>query len=407
MKSEKKEAIPVPLKRGPDGIFFASYPVFALVSDGQGLLITGGGGGGKAYGVINYLQAHVVIQTPTSLTVETIATLDTGVDAPTALDYLNTQGGVWICAMGCHSMLFRFNDDSLTIEPLFRWRTELGNERHLTNFAKIFSNPQNGHLHALTGGEDKTARLWLLTQEAGVGTRVTQAVLMAELPEHQAEVVSCDVFGSEFLTTGKDGTVKLWSISNQSLITSITPRSPDKKLADQVLSIRAAYLIGNNNVVILCHHHRGPAFLMLYSAANPAAPLAAVQVTKAITPSIGISASRDKVVVSHMEGEKSIYLVPSLRLVNRTTKKPHQMPPGKTAFVFDQLAVSGSPDFCLHFYEPNKTAGKSACAWILIFILLLLVLAAAIFFLVPEGRAVMVQHVPVLQQIADLRASEL
>lgn len=147
-------------------LYFASYPIFALGTDGQGLVITGGGGGGKSYGVLNYLQAHVVIQDPSTraLCVETIATLDTGAGTPIAIDYL--KGGLWACSLGNECLLFKFSDDSLSIEPLFRFKTEIsGDPLHVTNFVRLSAH--NAQLSVLTGGEDRAVRLWRLSQDSG------------------------------------------------------------------------------------------------------------------------------------------------------------------------------------------------------------------------------------------------
>ena len=410
-RKEKPDPIPQPLKAGPAGSnsFFTSYPIFSIATDGQGLVITGGGGGGKAYGVINYLQAHVAIQNPTNrdLTLETIATLDTGADAAMALDFLNVQGGVWACALGFNCMLLKFNDDGLSIDPLFKWRSELGSDMHVTNFAKLAQI--DNVLHLLTGGEDKIARVWRVNQEAGPGTKILNATLVKELPDHNAEVNEGDWHrsGTQFLTCGKDGTVNVWASHSQQLLATIQPRSIDKKLANENLAIRAAYFLPGNEVVVLCHHPRGPAFLMLFALANPATPLAVVTVSRTITPSMGINQARDRVVVSHAGGEKDVYALPSLRLVHRMNKHSHEMPPGKSMFVFNDLVVSASPDFSLNFYDPLARRGYGFCTWLIILLLTMLVVLLAVLLYVPAGKAVLIEHIPALKNLAKSRAEEL
>ena len=405
-KKDKPDPTPVPIKAGPAGsnCYFTSYPIFSLVTDGQGLLITGGGGGGRAYGVINYLQAHVAIQNAANraLTLETIATLDTGADAPLALDFLNAQGGVWGCALGGNCLLFKFNDDTLTIEPLFKWKSETGgNNLHVTNFIKLMAHGDT--LHALTGGEDKVARLWKIVQMAGPGSKITSVLVVKEFPDHNAEVSDGDWHpsGSQFLTCGKDGTVKVWSMASLGIVATIQPRSIDKKLSNETLAIRSAYFLSktSSDVVILCHHPRGPAFLMLYSLANPGAPISVVLASRTITPSMGINSARDKVVVSHAGGEKDIYALPSLRTVSRMTKHSHEMPPGNSVFVLEDLVVSGSPDFSLNFFDPKQRSGLSILTLLLVLIMLLFAAVAVVIMYVPEGKALLVQHVPGLKNL--------
>jgi WD40 repeat protein len=406
----------VPLKPGPpsSNSYFTSYPIFSAWSDGQGLLITGGGGGGKSYGVLNFLQAHVVIQDPSSrlISVETIATLDTGADAPMALDYISVQGGVWASAGGTSCTLFKFNDDTLLIEPLFKWKSECsGNDLHITNFVKLFSAPSG--ILVFTGGEDQVARLWEVRQEAGPGTKITQVQLIRELVDHKAEVVDGDwqPSGQHFLTCGKDGTVRIYSAHNQQLVSTIQPRSIDKKLLNEnaPLAIRSAYFVGTSDVVVLCHHPRGPAFLMLFSLTNPTAPISAVVISKSITPSMGINEQRDRVVVSHAGGEKDIFAIPSLRKLHASNQHSHEMPPGKTLFVFKDLVVSASPDFSLNFYDPlRKSSGIFTRLLLFIFWLLLagILIVCGVFMFLPEGKQVLLQHVPALKQF-DPHGAEL
>ena len=408
---KKEKSGSVSIKAGPPSTnsYFASYPVFSIGTDGQGLVITGGGGGGKSYGVLNYLQAHVVIQDASSraLTMETIATLDTGPDAAIAIDYLDTQGGVWICALGNHCLLFKFNDDTLAIEPLFKFKSELsGNDLHVTNFVKLHAS--QGVISILTGGEDKVVRLWQVRQESGQGSKITHVDLVTELADHKAEVVDADwqMTGNHFLTCGKDGSVKVWQAYNQQLVCTIQPRSLDKK-NETVVSIRSAFFVAQNDVVILCHHPRGPAYLMLYSLANPTSPVSALAVSKTITPSMAINATRTRVAISHAGGEKDIVSVPGMRMVGSMRKHSHEMPPGKTIFVFENLIVSASPDFSLNFFDPLKRSNalSSLCMFVLWLVLLLLIVTACIAVLVPDGQNMVLQQVRQIE--ASIRGQEL
>lgn len=393
----KKTSGGKPLSAGPpkSDLFFASYPIFALGTDGQGLLISGGGGGGKSYGVLNYIQAHVVIQDPESrsLCVETIATMDTGTGTPIAIEYM--QGGVWACSLGDECLLFRFSDDSLTIEPLFRFKTEIsGDPLHVTNFVRLSGSLSNGSVSVLTGGEDKIARLWRLSIDTGSRT-ISQVSLVSELPDHKAEVVDGDwqPGGNQFLTCGKDGSVKVWNAFTQSLVCTIEPRSIDKKQSNTgPLAIRSALFVGQNDVVVLCHHSRGPAFLMLYSISNPGIPIASITVSRSIATSMAADATRSRVAVSQADGQKTVYAVPSLKSLHSSKKNCHQMPPGRTLFVFDNLVVSGSPDFSLSFFDPLR--GKvSWFGWLLWLILVLCLAMLCMYYFVPEARDAITMHV--------------
>jgi WD40 repeat protein len=371
----KKSPTPMPAKPGPVGLhsYFFSYPIFCTHSDGQGLVITGGGGGGKAYGVINYLQAHVVIMNPETgdTTMETIASMDTGADAPVSLDYCD---GLWACALGRQIMLFKFNDDTLSIEPVFKFESK-GN----SNFVKIV----NSGTAILTGGEDKFFRIWSIVQPNGAA--ITSVTLKREFNDHNAEVNSADASDGMMVSCGKDGTVKVYV--REALSCTIQPRSPDAKHANAALSIRGAFILKNNDIVVLCHLPRGPSHLMLFNTANPSVPKSVLLVdAKSITPSIGINTQRDRIVFSHVGGEKDIYAVPSLKLIHRSRKHCHEMPPGICLFVAPELVLTASPDFSVNFHSPKMT--KSNPLWTLLMMLVLFFILAMLFItaFLPETR---------------------
>lgn len=396
MDSSKSAKTAMTARAGPAGMhsYFLSYPVFCAGSDGQGLLLTGGGGGGKAYGVVNYLQAHVVIlgTKNSSVTLETIATMDTGDDAPTALDYCREQGGVWACALGGNCMLFKFNDDTLSVEPLTRFRSETsGPSSHMTNFIRISQFP-DATLMLATGGEDKVLRVWRANQVGGVGTKISNVSLIREIPDHQAEVVDGDFFMSSLLSCGKDGTVRVWNVAaNFAPVATLQPRPIDKRFDAQPISLRSAFFVNQTDVVVLTHHPRGPAYLSVFNLHNPSTPVNWVCVSKAITPSMGIHPSRTRIVVSHAGGEKDIYSIPSLRLLHRSKKHCHEMPPGDTLFANgEDLTVSVSPDFSLNFFDPKIATSK--CAWLFWLVVLLLALSAYVWLCVPQGRAAILAH---------------
>jgi hypothetical protein len=215
------------------------------------------------------------------------------------------------------------------------------------------------------------------------------------------------------LSCGKDGTVKVWSMNSSAPLTTIQP--PKDKRVDQSLnlSIRSAYFINNpsRDIVVLCHYPRGPAFLMVFSQTNPTTPITNVLVSRTITPSMGINQTRDKVAVSHANGEKDIYsLVPGCKLLSRTPNHCHEMPPCKTVFVNNQLVVSGSPDFSLNFFDPRMNASSfftnliRFILWLLILVLLVL-LVVILFF--PSGSDLLHKTFPDAMAILHGQRDEL
>jgi hypothetical protein len=124
---------------------------------------------------------------------------------------------------------------------------------------------------------------------------------------------------------------------------------------------------------------------------------------------MGINSTRDRLVVSHAGGEKDIYGITSssVRLLHRSGKHSHEMPPGRTLFVNQSLTVSASPDFSLNFYDPKMKSGKGVIAtlfWLLLFILAFL---AILVFAVPESHPLIREYVPHAAKLLDIRGSEL
>ena len=221
--------------------------------------------------------------------------------------------------------------------------------------------------------------------------------------DHQAEIVDADWCPSshQFLSCGKDGTVKVWSLNSPSPTASLEPPK-DKRMDPSLnLSIRSAYFINNvsRDIVVLCHYPRGPAYLMVFSQSNPTTPVSSIMVGRSITPSMGINQSRDKVAISHAQGEKDMFAVPACRLISSTgrDRNYHEMPPCKTVFVNTSCVVSGSPDFSLNFFDPRMKSSSFFAKlfrfilWLLI-IVLLTVLAVILF--VPSGTELLHQHFP-------------
>ena len=331
----------------PETYYVEGLPLYCVASDGQGLVITGGGGGGKSYGVMNFLQVHVIIHNQKSHTVslETINTVDMGPDAPQCIDHAD---GVWVVSFGGSAMLFTFNDEKLSISELIRFRTEKFSFNHLTNFIKIKNN------FLISGGEDKLLRLWRI--EKNERNQIHQVSVIREFPDHQSEVSDgdWDSTGQRFLSCGKDGSVKVWGLQTGQCQCTITPRSIDKKMENQPLTVRSAYFTGSNDVIVCAQHPRGPAFLFLYSLASAGQPLTSVTATKRTVASMGINANRDQIAVSHEGGEKDVYSLPNLLRIYSVSKEVHGIAPGKTRFVNDNLIVSVSTDSGMNFYDPLK-----------------------------------------------------
>lgn len=357
--------------------YFLSYPVFCAGSDGHGLLITGGGGGGKAYGVINYLQAHVVVGGH-EVSMETVATMDTGADAPTALSFCPAQGGVWACVLGANCLLFKFNDATLSMETLYRFKCEIsGSDLEMANCVKL--SVSSGSLVCITGGENKIVRVWQIEQQSGAGTKIIGATLKHEFTKHGSEIVDADIVGDLLASSGKDGSVYLFRLSSGAANSQIRPLPLDTKTSTH-LSIRSSFIVNEGkSVVVLCHHPRGPSYLFLYNIQSPQVPIYYVCVSKTqITPSMGISECKTKVVVALAGGEKNIYKIShtNIKLILQSNKHCHEMPPGDTLFLNsdENFVVSASPDFSLNFFDP-RFQSRSGLLWAALIVLILCIIA--------------------------------
>ncbi|EER03597.1 hypothetical protein Pmar_PMAR026274 [Perkinsus marinus ATCC 50983] len=266
--SAPKAAVP-----GLNGTFYMAYPIFSMCSDEHGLVLTGGGGGGKEYGVLDYIQAHVYDESTESFT--TVSSIET--DTKVCYD--------------------------ITYCPAERFTVELSNPGQTVCNVLRYS-PSGAEL--LTGGDDGVVRVWNLASS-------TSAPRLA-LDDHHKEIVDAEwaPSGDRFVTCGRDRSVKLWSGEGACTDTII----PEKMKAISPLA-KFARFVNDTYLIVATHGPRGPSWLTVYDVGSDgkAKEVKKSQISKAVICSIALSQDRSRAAIGFVD---------STRMVVQTAVTAHQ-----------------------------------------------------------------------------------
>ncbi|KAF4662497.1 hypothetical protein FOZ61_003281 [Perkinsus olseni] len=361
-QAETGGSAPKPAVPGLDGTFYMAYPIFSMCSDEHGLVLTGGGGGGKEYGVLDYIQAHVYDETTESFT--TVSSIETGTKVCYDLTYCPATDR-FAAALTSECLLLRFDPASLSLTCEARFTAELSNPGQTVCNVLRYS-PSGAEL--LTGGDDGVVRVWNLASS-------TSTPRLA-LDDHHKEIVDAEwaPSGDRFVTCGRDRSVKLWSGEGACTDTII----PEKVKAVSPLA-KFARFVNDTCLIVATHGPRGPSWLTIYDVGSDGKTkeVRKSQISKAVICSMAVSQDRSQAVLGFVDSTRMIISLAPTSMLFKNTAVVHEMPPGKAAFLLDKHVVcTSSADYSVNIWNIKKPARSHSlgCCWWLIFLLSLMAL---------------------------------
>lgn len=137
-------------------ISYLNYPIYGLASNDT-YTITSGGGGGKNYGIEDLLDVNVLNEKEKRLEVLWSTAEQNGV--VDSIQYVEKYN-IWIGSIKNECILFEINEETGP-QVLLRFVTDFS-EKHPRQVVAKFANNED---FILTGGDDKTLRLWKLKFE--------------------------------------------------------------------------------------------------------------------------------------------------------------------------------------------------------------------------------------------------
>ena len=353
MKRQADDTKSQPLARMmAPGVYSSICPLFAAASDGAGLVITGGGGGSRQFGVPNYLQAHIVTS---SSSVTTIASLDTGEDPVTSLSYYGPLDA-YVATLKNSVLLFRIDQGALwSFRVLTRFAAD---PVILCKSARV--TRRGDRTFFLTGGEDGWARVW----ENGAEIFKVFGGVEGAKDNELVGVDWCEEIPGRFLTLARNGMLRIWD-ERGSMIYSVSQNN---------LYGRNAFWIEGGRVVAAYHGARGPSLLALHSINSR--DLRSAEVSKKFVISSLQRGVGKEVILGMADGGVHVWNWESLKKLRiEGGKKSHDLPVSAAVTIGEGSLVSVSADFTIRSWGSGSRGGKMFKILFILFLAILGVFA--------------------------------
>jgi WD40 repeat protein len=346
-------------KLASPAIYQLIYPPYCCASDGTGLLVTGGGGGSKSFGVGNMLQLHVVSEACSKLT--TVSTLDMGEQITRSLQYSESHR-LWTATMDDRVLIFDIDESGLfCFRPLASFSAELRTQG-ACKFAKLgtFKNQRV----ILTGGDESDARVWNFL----VGQKPSLILTVNHGSGNDSDLVdgSWYVDGCRFVTGSRNGLAKVWDTASGTCLSSVYSPTPD-------VSLRACQFLDNGHLLNAYYAApKGPSTLQRFD--NLGIPLgSAVKLSsKSVISALTVQGERAGIAFNTGHAEswdlKTMRSLPLMRLAE------HDLAVAGVALVPGGV-ISVSVDFTVRLWSDAK---PSPLFWLILVFLAAAILSATL-----------------------------
>ena len=321
------------------GVYQVLYPCYCCAGDGSGVIVTGGGGGSKSYGVSNMLQLHVVSDSCSKLT--TISTLDMGEQITRSINYSDAHR-LWTATMDHMVLVFDIDEVGLfSLRPIVKFSAELRTKGNC-KFAKI-ATYKNQRL-ILTGGDESEVRVWNFPP--GDPPTVLLSALHGSGKDNDIVDGSWDIDGSRYLSASRNGLTKIWETASGTCLSAISAPKPD-------MFLRIATFTESSQVI--CGYYsapKGPSFLQRFGFKGEIVGKMVQLKSKSVISCL--HASGDKAAVAFNTGNLELWDLRSMRQIKLCKGSPHELAASGAVLVPNGV-VSVSVDFTVRLWTQSRT----------------------------------------------------
>ncbi|CRG96212.1 ER membrane protein Sec12, putative [Plasmodium gallinaceum] len=231
-------------------VSYLNYPIYGIASN-ENYVVTSGGGGGKSYGIEDLLDVNIFNEKEKKLDVIWSTTEQKGViDSILYVQKYN----IWIGSLKNECILFKINEETGP-SILLNFITDFA-EKNPRQVVVKFSENQD---FILTGGDDKTLRLWKLkftkdssfihvTNDLYLDSK-TAVEHLGDFIGHDESIKDCDITFDENIvcTCSSDYSLKIWDTYRYINLHTEFMKNPKNK--NDKLIFRCCKFLKKSNII--------------------------------------------------------------------------------------------------------------------------------------------------------------
>ncbi|SBT71262.1 guanine nucleotide-exchange factor SEC12, putative [Plasmodium malariae] len=230
-------------------VSYLNYPIYGIGSN-ENYVVTSGGGGGKSYGIEDLLDINTFNEKEKKLQVLWSTTEQRGV--VDSIIYVEKHN-IWLGSVRNECVIFQINEETGP-NILLTFVTDFSEKNSRQVVVKFSSNDDL----IITGGEDKTLRLWKLKLtndnkyvhvHNNLYLDITKAVEhLGDFTGHDDSIKDCDITLDEriIISCSSDNSLKLWD--TQSLINLHTEQMKNPQNSNDKLNFRCCKFLKNIDI---------------------------------------------------------------------------------------------------------------------------------------------------------------
>ncbi|GAW80932.1 guanine nucleotide-exchange factor SEC12 [Plasmodium gonderi] len=261
-------------------ISYLNYPIYGIGSNDK-YVVTSGGGGGKNYGIEDLLDINTFNEKAKKLQVVWSTTQQKGV--VDSIIYVDKYD-IWFGSVRNECVIFQINEETGP-NIIHKFLTDFS-EKNARQVVVKFSDVSN---YILTGGEDKTLRIWKLkltndNKDGNIAVGKKKDIFIenpsssavehvGDFKGHEECIKDCDISHDEKIicTCSTDKSLKIWDVNNFSNLHTEQMMNPKNK--NDKLNFRCCKFLKNSQtmdtffyiLLTTAYTSRGNSYLVIWN----------------------------------------------------------------------------------------------------------------------------------------------